>query len=60
MAEECSIRLNEDINDINSVYQRVNRVFDMMPLGAILEDKILCLPGGLGKNIQSLEEIENI
>jgi protein phosphatase len=46
--EECQIRLNEDSLDENSVFNKINEVFDYMPLAAIVEDKIICLHGGIG------------
>jgi hypothetical protein len=58
------MRLNEDINDPNSVYQKVNKVFDMLPLAALVEEKILCLHAGnlvevkfegIGKKLVSVE-----
>lgn len=63
-ADECIVRLNEDINDPNSVYQKVNKVFDMLPLAALVEEKILCLHAGklfwfyvvgIGKKLTSVE-----
>lgn len=59
-AEECQIRLGEDITDPNSIYQRVNRVFDSLPLAAVIENKILCVHGGIASNLRTLEEIEEI
>lgn len=32
----------------------------MLPLGALIENKILCVSSGIGKNIQTLDDIENI
>jgi len=37
--KECAQRLQEDINDPNSVFARVNTMFDYLPLAAIIEDK---------------------
>ena len=39
---------NEDLNDPNSIFQRINRVFEYMPLAALIEDKILAVSGGKG------------
>lgn len=58
--EECSVRLNEDINDPSSVYQRINRVFDSLPLGALVEEKIFCIHGGLGPNLTHVNDIVDI
>ena len=37
--KECSQRLGEDINDPGSVFQRINNMFEYLPLGAVIEDK---------------------
>ena len=47
-SEECAQRLGEDPNDDDSVFARVNRLFEWLPLAAIVEDKIICLHGGIG------------
>ena len=47
-SEECAQRLGEDPNDDDSVFVRVNRLFEWLPLAAIVEDKIICLHGGIG------------
>lgn len=48
LGEECSMRLGENINDPNSAFQAINKVFDLLPLAAAIEDKFLCLNGGIG------------
>ena len=35
-------------------------LFDFLPLCALIENKILCLHGGLSPRIQTLEEINNL
>jgi len=37
--KECQQRLGEDINDPNSVFQKINNMFEYLPLGAVIEDK---------------------
>lgn len=42
-----------------NVIKAFDNMFDMMPLGALLENRILCVHGGIGK-IQHLHQIESI
>ena len=41
-------------------WTRVNEVFDWMPLCANIEGKILCMHGGIGRWIESVEQIKSI
>jgi len=47
-SEECATRLGEDPNEEDSIFARVNKLFEWLPLAAIVEDKIICLHGGIG------------
>ncbi len=60
LGEECAKKFNEDIDDKDSVFFRLNRIFDLMPLAAMVEDKILCVHGGIGTTLKSITEIENL
>ena len=59
-AEECEERLNDDLEAEFSVFQTINRFFEWLPLAAVIENKILCLHGGIGKKLASISEIENL
>eukprot|EP01015_Nassula_variabilis_P007379 TRINITY_DN1563_c0_g1_i9.p3 TRINITY_DN1563_c0_g1~~TRINITY_DN1563_c0_g1_i9.p3 ORF type:complete len:105 (+),score=59.98 TRINITY_DN1563_c0_g1_i9:3-317(+) len=50
-SEECAARLGEDPDDEDSVFNRVNSLFDWLPLAAVIEDKIICLHGGIGSTL---------
>ena len=54
-AEECSNRLGEDPTDHDSVFDKINDFFDWLPLAAVIEDRIVCLHGGIGSTLVSLE-----
>lgn len=56
-AEECLERIEEDLNDTKSVFQTINNMFEWLPLAAIIDDKILCIHGGIGSTIKSLDDI---
>ena len=57
LGDECQRRLNEDITDPNSVFSKLNIMFEYLPLGAIVEDRILCVHGGIGSTVMRLEDI---
>lgn len=54
-ADECSNRLGEDPTDHDSVNNKINEFFDWLPLCAVIEDRIVCLHGGIGSTLVSLE-----
>ena len=58
--EECKLRFQEDINDSNSIFNNINNVFSWMPLAALVEDKILCVHGGIGPHFTKLESLFKI
>lgn len=62
--QECAQRFNENIEDPNSVFNKMNDLFEWMPLGALLQEKnqnrILCIHGGIGNSIVKLEDIDKI
>ena len=59
-AEECSHRLGEDPAEPDSVFNKINDLFDWLPLAAVIEDKIVCLHGGIGSTLVNIEQIEMI
>lgn len=36
---ECALRLEEDIEDLKSVFASINDAFDLMPLAAVISDR---------------------
>lgn len=52
--------------EIQSIYGNVNvakhffSAFEMIPLGALIYNKVLCLHGGIGPNVESISNIETI
>ncbi|KAI6669745.1 hypothetical protein NL676_004630 [Syzygium grande] len=55
---ECIERLGE--RDGIWAWHRINRLFNWLPLAALIENKILCMHGGIGRSINYVEQIENI
>jgi diadenosine tetraphosphatase ApaH/serine/threonine PP2A family protein phosphatase len=51
--QECTRRLGEDITDPNSIFQKINDLFEYLPLAAIINDKssnnkVFCVHAGVG------------
>ncbi|KAI3707699.1 hypothetical protein L6452_26328 [Arctium lappa] len=55
---ECIERMGE--RDGIWAWHRINRLFNWLPLAALIEKKILCMHGGIGRSINHVEQIENL
>ncbi|KAL4354520.1 hypothetical protein GQ457_06G029650 [Hibiscus cannabinus] len=55
---ECIERMGE--NDGIWAWTRFNQLFNCLPLAALIEKKIICMHGGIGRSIHSVEQIENL
>jgi len=53
---ECMERLGDPQGIF--AWQRINALFNWLPLAALIEGKILCMHGGIGRSIESLSQIE--
>ena len=60
LGDECTEKLKEDIKDENSIFKKINGVFDHLPFGVLVDNTILCIHGGIGASIDSLDDINNI
>lgn len=58
--DECIDKCKEDPSDPNSVFNHMNKLFEWLPLAAVVEDRILCLHGGIGSSVKSLDDILKI
>lgn len=58
--DECTTKLKENIEDSYSFFSRVNRIFQKMPIGALVEGEIFCCHGGIGQTLKSLDELNKI
>jgi serine/threonine-protein phosphatase PP1 catalytic subunit len=54
------LRLFLSLNLCDGFSPAFNDCFNCLPLGAIIEDKILCIHGGLSPDLRSLEQIRRI
>lgn len=52
--KECLYKYNE------SIYNLIMKLFDSLPLAAILNKKFLCVHGGISPSIINIKDIENI
>ncbi|KAL9659920.1 hypothetical protein QQ045_024730 [Rhodiola kirilowii] len=55
---ECIERMGE--RDGAWAWHRFNRLFNWLPLAAIIEKKIMCMHGGIGRSINHIEQIESL
>ncbi|WOG89749.1 hypothetical protein DCAR_0208988 [Daucus carota subsp. sativus] len=55
---ECIERMGE--RDGIWAWTRFNQLFNYLPLAALIEKKIICMHGGIGRSIHSVEQIENL
>lgn len=60
LGQECAQKFNEDIDDSNSVFKTLNRLFEFLPVAALVEGKIFCVHGGIGANLKSVNDLEYI
>lgn len=57
-ADECEERLMDDLESADSAFCAINRLFEWLPLAAIIENKILCVHGGIGSMLNTISDIE--
>ncbi|GAB2214835.1 hypothetical protein Drorol1_Dr00019199 [Drosera rotundifolia] len=55
---ECIERMGE--RDGDWAWRRMNRLFNWLPLAALIENKIICMHGGIGRSINHVDQIESI
>ncbi|XP_078161947.1 BRI1 suppressor 1 (BSU1)-like 1 isoform X1 [Carex rostrata] len=55
---ECIERMGE--SDGIWAWTRFNQLFNYLPLAAMIEKKIICMHGGIGRSITSVEQIEKL
>ena len=58
--DECQVRLGEDPNDQKSIFNRINNMFEYLPLAALVEEKIICLHGGIGSTLVNIQQIDDL
>jgi diadenosine tetraphosphatase ApaH/serine/threonine PP2A family protein phosphatase len=58
--EECTQRLSENISSQNSVFKAICDVFEMLPLAAVLDERVLCLHGGFSRELRNIYSIDDV
>lgn len=53
--DDCEKRLDDP-----TFYNKLNVIFDLLPLGCLIDSKILCVHGGIGSSVKTLYDIANI
>lgn len=48
------------IDQTRDVFDRINDMFEWLPLGAVIEKKIVCLHGGIGSVVKSMTHVGGI
>ena len=54
------MHVNEDPHYENSIFNKINDVFDQLLLASIVEDRIICLYGGIGETLKHVEDIDTL
>ena len=60
LATECEERLGENTRDPQSVFHKLNEVFEYMSLACVIGKKVLCVPSGIGETFEKISEIQEI
>ena len=60
LGDECQERLMDNIQNPLSIFSNINKAFDYLPFGVLVDNNILLIHGGIGSSINTLEDIENI
>ena len=60
LGDECHERLLDDIKNPLSIFSNINKAFDYLPFGVLVDNNILLIHGGIGSSIHTLDDIENI
>ena len=60
LGDECKDRLLDNIKNPLSIFENINKAFDYLPFGILVDNNILMVHGGIGSSINTLEDIENI
>ncbi|KAJ6941053.1 serine/threonine protein phosphatase [Populus alba x Populus x berolinensis] len=57
---KCDNSISQGESDGIWAWTRFNQLFNCLPLAALIEKKIICMHGGIGRSIHSVEQIEKL
>lgn len=62
MKPQCRLECLERLGDEDGiwVWKRINALFNWLPLAALIEQKILCMHGGIGRCIHRIDQIDEL
>lgn len=61
LANECESRFkDESPRKCKAVFNKLNEVFEYLPLACIINEKVLCLPSGIGEHVMYIDQIAAI
>ena len=58
--DECERRMQETPDLPDSIFSRINAFFEYLPLASVIDDKILCIHGGIGSTLKTIDQIRQI
>lgn len=58
--EECAVKLEENIDEPHSFFNKFNIIFQYFPMAALVNKEILCLHSGIGQILRKIEDIERM
>jgi protein phosphatase len=54
-SDECQSKVGQSAEMTNSYFHIINRIFQKLPLAAIVEKKVFCVHGGIGVTLKTLQ-----
>jgi len=55
--DECRRRLKEETEEPDSCWNKFNRAFEWLPVCAVIEERILCIHGGIGGAVGTIADV---
>ena len=57
---ECESRLGDNIRSATSVFAKLNSVFEYLPMACTIDNRVLCVPSGIGERMKTIQEIAEL